>query len=444
MGKASRPRRIKQSTSLSVSQCAEALVQGQNRLIEQIASGQSFEQSLAALKDLIAETVTECQRAEIASHEREAQISLIVDSLPALIAYVDENQHYRWVNRFYETWHRVPRDQLVGKHVREIIGEEEYALALPHILRALSGESIHLHTKRKDAEGRARQVDISLVPYLSENKVKGYFLLALDRTDLKIAEDRVVQLQAELAHVGRLNTMGEMASGLAHELNQPLAAIATYASSARLRFEATAADGPELGEVLNRIIEQAERASSIIRRMRAFIARTPPRRSPQSVDKIISEALRLVDNEIAAAGIRVNVELANSLPAPWVDPIQIVQVLVNLLQNAVEATLARPAGERRINIHGIYVAQAVEIHVIDTGTGISAEITPLLFQPFHTTKPEGMGMGLAICRSIIESHGGCIRAEANGKSGAAFCFTLPLARADACLSHVTNSESLLE
>jgi PAS domain S-box-containing protein len=399
---------------------------------------------LTALNERLQQEVAERQLAEIAAREREAQIQLMVDSLPALIAFIDDQQRYRWVNRFYETWHRLPRDQFVGKHVREVIGDEEYTFARPYILRALSGESIHVHSRRMHAEGRSRHVDISLVPYLSENKVRGYFLLGLDMTDLKAAEDRVSHLQAELAHAGRLNTMGEMASGLAHELNQPLAAIATYASGARFRFAASAADGSELGDVLNRIIEQAERASAVIGRMRAFIARTPPRRAPESFDKIVAEALRLVENEIVAVGVRVDVELPAGLPAPWVDPIQIVQVLVNLLQNAVEAMLGNPSGTRRITIRAKRISQAVEVRVIDTGSGVLADIEPRLFQPFHTSKPEGMGMGLAICRSIIESHGGRIWAEANDGGGSVFSFTLPIARADSGVSDVANPESLLQ
>jgi two-component system sensor kinase FixL len=248
-----------------------------------------------------------------------------------------------------------------------------------------------------------------------------------DLTEHQQTQARLQELQSELVHVSRLSAMGEMASALAHELNQPLAAISNYMKgSRRLLAGSVDPNTPKVESALDRAAEQALRAGQIIRRLRDFVARGESEKRVESLSKLIEEA-----GALGLAGAREqNVQLRFSLDPGadlvLADRVQIQQVLVNLFRNALEAMAQSP--RRELVVTNTPVADdMIEVEVSDTGTGFQDDVIPNLFQTFFTTKDTGMGVGLSISRSIIEAHGGRMWAESNASGGATFRFTLPAA-----------------
>jgi PAS domain S-box-containing protein len=266
-----------------------------------------------------------------------------------------------------------------------------------------------------------------------DDKGKVYRIVgfAQDVTELQQAADRERQLLADLAHMARLTTMGEMASGLAHELNQPLSAIMNYldASVRLLQNQGKAPDN--VLSAMGSAAAEAERAGKIIHRMKNFLRRTEPRQSAEDVNQLVQEALDLIAREIRLSSTRLRMELAEGLPRVMADRIQIEQVILNLARNALDAMQQTEPEKRILTVKTARdAARAVTVSVSDTGVGLSADSAEQLFQAFYTTKPEGMGMGLAISRTIVQAHGGRLWAEPGNGRGATFTFTLPVATED--------------
>jgi C4-dicarboxylate-specific signal transduction histidine kinase len=249
-----------------------------------------------------------------------------------------------------------------------------------------------------------------------------------DITDRKQAEERLQHLQSELAHVDRLKIMGEMATGLAHELNQPLTAILMQAELAGRKLDlGRKLDTEELKKTWGQIADQAYRAGQIIRRMREFVRKSDPVQAPLDFGVLIEELLSLLRSDLRDHGIEITIDLASPLPKITADKIQVQQVLLNLARNAIEAMEDTPVEQRVLGIGAKIRDRSLEISVSDTGCGIPAGDSDKLFSAFHSTKSHGMGLGLAISRSIVERHGGHIWAEPNGDRGSIFMLTLPIA-----------------
>ena len=269
--------------------------------------------------------------------------------------------------------------------------------------------------------------------------------VTMDITERQVAEARLQELQAELLHVSRLSAAGEMAAALAHELNQPLTA-ATSAIRAAERMLATSPPAvPELREAMDLAAEQALWAGRIVRRLRDFVVRGEVDTRPEDLRKLVEQAGTLALVGARERGVDVEVRIEDALPPVVVDAVQIQQVLFNLIRNALEAMTAEGNGGdgARTRCRDLVVSAApagpdmVEVAVSDSGPGLAPEVARRLFQSFVSTKPDGMGVGLSICRSIVEAHGGRLRAEPNPGGGAVFRFTLPAARspeAGACFA----------
>jgi hypothetical protein len=241
------------------------------------------------------------------------------------------------------------------------------------------------------------------------------------------ADERAREQLAQLAHVARLATMGEMASGLAHELNQPLCAIVNFAEACVEIVQQRNYAPKELARALGEVARQAERAGEVIRRYREFVKRREPQRQAVDINTIIREVIEFTSAEARQEQVRVRSKLAKSLPKVFADYIQIEQVLVNLVCNACEAMGETEQETRTITIETLRRRGAVEIAVSDTGPGVAPEKLDRLFDSFFTTKPDGMGMGLSISRSILEVHDGRLWGTPNRKGGMTFHFTLPTA-----------------
>jgi two-component system sensor kinase FixL len=248
-----------------------------------------------------------------------------------------------------------------------------------------------------------------------------------DITEQKRTPEQALQQWTELLHLSRLSTLGEMAAELAHELNQPLSAIATYGGACLRQAQAPAPDWTRLVRNQQRVLEQALRAREIMGRIRAFAARRPPQMIEVTVGEAVRSAVALVQGEMRHRNIEVRLKLENEQAVIHADVVTLGQVLVNLLRNAMEAL--EPSGspssvalETRVT-----PARQVEVRVSDSGPGVSEEDLPRLFDPFFTTKATGLGLGLSLGRRIVEMHGGTLAAKRNPDGGMTFLMTLPLA-----------------
>ncbi|MDO6387924.1 PAS domain S-box protein [Uliginosibacterium sp. 31-12] len=250
--------------------------------------------------------------------------------------------------------------------------------------------------------------------------------VATDITALKRAEELTREQEQRLARTSRLITMGEMASTLAHELNQPLSAIANYSSGCVNRLKSGQFQIEDILGAMEKASTQANRAGNIVRRIRDFVRKSEPRRSLISIRQVTEEALGIAEIEARRLGTRILTSLPDDLPDVLADRIMIEQVLMNLIKNAAEAMQGIPLDERVIHIEARHSDDYIEVSVADRGCGISTASLDELFSPFFTTKQDGMGMGLNICRSIIEFHKGRLWVDANPTGGSIFRFTLAL------------------
>ncbi|MHB2208033.1 PAS domain S-box protein [Methylobacterium sp. CM6257] len=255
---------------------------------------------------------------------------------------------------------------------------------------------------------------------------KYYTGFVRDLTERQQTERRLQEMQAELLHMSRLSAMGEMAATLAHELNQPLAAITNYLKAGRRLIVAEQPESVAI-EAMTKAADQALRAGQIIRRLREFVSRGECDRRVESLPELLQEASALALVGAEERGVRVRVERDAAVTSVLVDKVQIQQVLLNLMRNALEAM--ETSTERELTVDVVALSPDVaRVSVADTGSGISPEVADQLFQPFVTTKgARGMGVGLSVCRTIIEAHGGRIWAEPNRSGGTVFHFTLPRA-----------------
>jgi two-component system sensor kinase FixL len=263
--------------------------------------------------------------------------------------------------------------------------------------------------------------------FASDGAFLGYIGSAIDITQRKEAESEFRQQQAALAHMTRVSTMGELAASLAHELNQPLTAILSNAQAAQ-RFLATdPVDLEEVRAILADIVHDDNRAGEVIRRVRTLVRKQPREFAALDLAGIISEVVALLHSDAILHNVRVILELTQNLPHVRGDRVEMQQVLLNLLLNAFDAMKDAPRCKREVVVWAEAVrSDTVRVGVRDGGPGVSGDMRDKIFEPFVTTKREGMGMGLSISRSIVEAHGGRLWAENNSDHGATFYFILPV------------------
>lgn len=239
------------------------------------------------------------------------------------------------------------------------------------------------------------------------------------------AEEAVREARERLTHVARLSTLGELTTGLAHELNQPLTAIATYARAAERMAGQGPAQHDEVVNALRQIAAQALRAGEIIKRLRALVRNRQTQVELLDLNGVVRDLVVLAESDARVNNVHLELELSPDLPPVLGDAIQLQQVMLNLLRNAIDAVCAESSTARTILLRTSVVSEGVELCVFDSGPGIDPGIRERLFEAFATTKPEGTGLGLAISRSIVESHRGHLKWRANRPRGSCFYFTLP-------------------
>jgi len=310
------------------------------------------------------------------------------------------------------------------------------ALPSPEQLRAANAElarEIAAHTRteealeqsRADLEARVHQRTAELADALLDLRAE------MDRRqraehERQAAEKALRLAHAELAHVVRVTTMGELAASIAHEVNQPLTAVITNANACLRWMAASPPNLAESRDSVSRILRDADRASEVIRRIRGLLKKTQPQVVPQDLNDLIREVLVLVEGSLERNHVETDLELTPHAPPVFGDRVQLQQVVLNLVMNGIEAMTHVSDRPRRLVISSTLTASGqVEARVSDAGTGVAATDLTRLFDPFFTTKPTGMGMGLSVSRSIVESHGGRLWASNNAGPGATFHFTLP-------------------
>jgi PAS domain S-box-containing protein len=298
-------------------------------------------------------------------------------------------------------------------------------------------ETLHARLPFRDFElarpapdGSKRYVSVSGLPVFDDaGRFVGYRGVGRHITERRLAEEALRAMQAELAHVNRVTTMGQLTASIAHEVNQPIAAMVTNAQAALRWLRAQPPDLSEVRDSLGRIVEDGKRAGNVIGGIRTFINKLPPRKDRFDLNEAVLEMVALTRSEVLNHGILLQTGLAPGLPRVEGDRTQLQQVILNLIVNAIEAMGGLNEGTRELRISTERAAAGgVLVTVRDSGPGLDPEDVEQVFTAFYTTKPKGMGMGLAICRSMVEAHGGRMWASANEPRGAVFQFSLPLQR----------------
>ncbi len=373
----------------------------------------------------VTEVNTDISKAKRGEEDNKRLAGIVENSQDAIIG--------KSLDGIITSWNKAA-EEMFGYAAREILGRPitllfpsdriaEEALILD---RLRQGERIdHYETVRRRKDGRDIHVSLSVSPIRNlAGEIVGASKIARDITEQKLTQARLEEVRSELLHVSRLSTMGQMAATLAHELNQPLAAVRSYLSALRRLVGAPSMDAARIGDIVTRADGQVARAAEVIKQLREFVAKGEAERRFEDLNEVVEEAAALALVEARQRGVEVSMRLGRDLPPAFVNRVQIQQVVLNLVRNAIEAM--EDTEPQLLTVSTAQRGDALEMTVADNGPGIAPEIASRLFQPFISSKRTGMGMGLSICRDIVEAHGGRLAAASNTPRGTVFSVTLPL------------------
>jgi two-component system sensor kinase FixL len=358
---------------------------------------------------------------------REAHLKSILETVPDAMIVIDERGSMQSFSVAAERLFGYRQDEVIGRNVKMLMPSPYREQHDGYLVRYLTtGERRIIGIGRvvvgERKGGSTFPMELSVGEMKSSNQ-RFFTGFIRDLTERQQTEARLQELQTELVHISRLTAMGEMAQALAHELNQPLSAISNYMKGSRRLLEGRADEESSLiRDAMDKAAEQSMRAGQIIRRLRDFVARGEGERRVESLSKLVEEASALALVGAKEQRVRVRFQFDPSADLVLADKVQIQQVMLNLMRNAMEAM--DNSERRELTISSQRHDDMVTVSVADTGSGISDEVASHLFQPFITSKAHGMGVGLSICRTIIEAHGGQITAETNPGGGTIFRFTL--------------------
>jgi two-component system sensor kinase FixL len=380
---------------------------------------------------IIQRDVTERVQAEAALADSERRFKAIFNSTYQLIGLLDAAGTVLEVNRTALDFLGMELADIVGMPFTEVVSSRLTQNAQERVRKAIQDACRGIPVRYEEAvileNGERRIVDFTLKPVTDDN---GQTVLIIpegrDITENRKAEEEARRHLQEAAHVMRLGTMGEMASNIAHELNQPLTALVSYCGTARSLTETLPSQPDKLVRVLERAMEQAHRASDIIRHFREFVCKGNQQRQRTSLDYLVESALGLLSGELHNENVMIELHLGGGDCYVYVDRIQLEQVIINLLRNSIDAIVQSGREDGRVDVYTrIHPDNTAELAVIDNGPGVAPELLGHIFEPFQSGKATGMGMGLSISRSIIESHGGRLWNNRFQQGGAQFGFTLP-------------------
>jgi two-component system sensor kinase FixL len=370
---------------------------------------------------------------EAALQAAEARLRSILETVPDAMIIIDERGRVESLSTTAERLFGYVADEVVGRNIRTLMPtphREQHDGYLQRYLttgeRRIIGIGRVVVGQRKDGTTFPMHLTVGELRLADRHYFTGFIR---DLTDQQLAEARLKELQSEVTHMSRFMALGEMASTLAHEINQPLTAISNYLKGCqRLLEQIEIEQAPVLRDAVGKAADQALRAGHIIRRLREFVARGESERRIESLPKLVEDASTLALIGARESGIDVSFRLDPAADLVLADRIQIQQVLVNLIRNAIEV-MAESPNRRELEIATAANAdETVEVSVADSGSGLAPEVAAHLFQPFVTTKRHGMGLGLSICRTIVEAHGGRIWVDSRPGGGTIFRFTLRAAK----------------
>ena len=360
-------------------------------------------------------------------------LAAILDTVPDAMIVIDEQGVMQRFSRAAERMFGYAAEEVIGQNVKMLMPNpyrDEHDGYLERYKRTgerrIIGIGRLVVAQRKDGGTFPIELAVGEVTTEGAPLFTGFIR---DLTERQVHEQRLQELQNELVHISRVTALGEMSSALAHELNQPLSAIGNYVNGIRRMLQSGREVRPEvLDDALEKTAEQTLRAGEIIRRLRDFVSRGSTESQIESVGKMVGEASALALVGAKELSVRVHMKLHKNADAVMTDRVQTQQVLLNLIRNAIEAMAETPP-PRDLTISSVrHKGAMVCISVADSGGGLSGGVAERLFQPFNTSKAAGMGVGLSICRTIVESHGGRIWAEPNPGGGTIFHFTMPAAK----------------
>jgi PAS domain S-box-containing protein len=371
--------------------------------------------------------IDESAKAEAERKRAEYMTSQVWESTQDAMAVLDRDYRFQKVNPVYASNWKLSAHQIVGKRHADLVGEEffEQTVKANHD-RCFAGEQVEFSRWITLPIGR-RYVSVTHAPLRGDSgRVETSLMIVRNLTEHMLAAEALRKAQAALARVNRATTLGLLGTSIAHEVNQPLGAIATSAAACSRWLLAEPPDLDKAQRSLERIANDARRASTVIDRLRALVRRQVQRKERCDLNAAIREVLVLTDDELRRNNILVETSLDADLPMVECDRVQIQQIILNLIMNAVEAMGTVNDRPRRLAVGSASDAKAVQIEVRDSGPGIDPSHADQLFEAFYTTKAEGMGMGLSISRDIVEAHGGRLWVSPNVSQGAAFHFSLPV------------------
>jgi len=412
----------------SVDRRAAAGVQRLNQDLERRVAERTLQ--LEAVNQSLRKEIAERERAQEAVRRSEDRLRLVVDTLPAMVWSKLPDGSADFLNQRFREYTGFTLEQGLGRGWMNAFhpedrAEEEWRAAFA------AGELFEKEARLRRAGGGYRRFLLRAAPLRDERgNVFKWYGTTTDIEDRRRAEEALQEERDKLAHVTRTQAMGELAAAIAHEVNQPLTAIVTNANFSLRQLKGSTANLDELRTAITEIVNDATRASAVISRIRGLLVKGSPRRMELDINKVIQEVITLLRNELTRNRVSLRTDVASNLPPVSGDPVQLQQVLINLVMNAIEAMRLHTDRTRELRIRSAKNTDGILVQVQDSGPGIKPELADGIFEPFFTTKAEGIGMGLAISRSIIESHGGQL-SLVSASQGTLFQFTLPIHPKDA-------------
>jgi PAS domain S-box-containing protein len=352
-----------------------------------------------------------------------------LDGIAGLIVVLAPNGEVETVNRQSLEYFGRTLEYSKNWSTNDAVHPEDLPRVLELFQRSIaSGFPFNYELRLRRFDGEYRWFDTRHVPIRDDSgHIARWYILATDVDDRTQALARLEQMQSDFAHMNRVATMGQLTASITHEVNQPITAAVTYALAARRFLIADPPNYREVDDALSLIVKEGNRAGEVVERVRSLIKKVPARKDAVAIDDAILEVIALTRAEAANNSVSVRTQFAEGLPRVQGDRVQLQQVMLNLIVNAIQAMrgIGEGARELQISIDAVPSEGGVRVGVRDTGPGLNPESLSRLFEPFYTTKPEGMGMGLSICRSIIEAHSGRLWATGCEPRGALFQFTVP-------------------